>query len=169
MTAVLSGLQTDTQLQTLSRILTISPEPVTDATTIYVTSTDTRASSSTFISSQITDVPSSISSEPTVSSSASSTSDRSSAKPAGANAGIGIGASLGVLLLGALVVYITILLRRSKKASRENAAAGPAIPPPGIPELGSEGQKYELMGDKAWRKASPVGPDGRTHAHELET
>jgi hypothetical protein len=77
---------------------------------------------------------------------------------------------LGILLLGALVAYIILLRRRLRKASRENALpAGPAIAPHGIPELGTEGQKHELMGDKAWPKPSAVGADGRTHAHELES
>jgi hypothetical protein len=77
---------------------------------------------------------------------------------------------LGILLLGALVAYIILLRRRLRKASRENAlSAGPAIAPHGIPELGTEGQKRELMGDKAWPTPSAVGTDGRTHAHELES
>jgi hypothetical protein len=158
---------THTSTSQLSTLLSFTQATVNGATTIYVTSTRTWASTHTSTSGMVTDVASSTSSGATVSSDAPSASDRLST---GAKAGIGAGVSLGIVLLGALVAYTILLRRRLKKASRENALrVGPAIPPLGIPELGTEGQKHELMGDKAWPEPSPKGTDGKTHVHELES
>ncbi|EAW19894.1 uncharacterized protein NFIA_095140 [Aspergillus fischeri NRRL 181] len=178
----MSSLGTPSHVET--SILTLPPTTTaTGPTTIYVTSTETSSSTHastssivsdvassathTFTSSIATDVASSTSLGATVSSDAPSASD---GLGTGAKAGIGVGVSLGILLLGALVAYIILLRRRLRKASRENALpVGPAIPPHGILELGTEGQKYELMGDKAWPEPSAVGTNGRAHAHELES
>jgi hypothetical protein len=88
----------------------------------------------------------------------------------GASAGIGVGVALGVLLL-ALAVFILYRYKRKRRAVAQDGGSKNAYPE--LPELGIDGQKYELPAGKGGNAIelagdTPKSRQTRTDTHELE-
>jgi hypothetical protein len=78
----------------------------------------------------------------------------------GASAGIGVGVALGVLLLALTAFLLYRCNRKRRTFKREDNGRKNALPE--LPELGIDGQKYELAGDR------PKNGQIQRHTHELE-
>lgn len=74
--------------------------------------------------------------------------------------GTGIGVALGVLLL-ALAAFLLYRYKWKRRTfGQEDNGRNNVLPE--LPELGTDGQKHELAGDR------PKNPQTQWHAHELE-
>lgn len=78
----------------------------------------------------------------------------------GVSAGTGVGVALGVLLL-ALAAFLLYRYNWKRRTFRQEDNGRKNVPPE-LPELGIDGQKHELAGDR------PKDRQTQWHTHELE-